>query len=223
MVLRNRYFICRHGRSLANEAGEIVSHVARGVLPEYGLLSPTGFEQAQAAGSNLVSALQAEPMNDIAMYTSPFSRAKQTAECLQKALAASGVEVELVEAHELRERYFGVDYEGKGDSLYKQVWAIDEKDPTKSPCYQNNKLEEKEQGESVMDVATRVAAFVTLLEERHRDTTVVLVSHGDTLQITSVVVRAIAERGVQALPTVEEAQRHRAMYSMQTGELRELS
>jgi broad specificity phosphatase PhoE len=39
----------RHGRSKANEAKLIVSRLENGIQPEYGL-SPTGIEQATAAG-----------------------------------------------------------------------------------------------------------------------------------------------------------------------------
>lgn len=41
--------LMRHGRSKANEAKLIVSRLENGIKPEYGL-SPTGIEQATAAG-----------------------------------------------------------------------------------------------------------------------------------------------------------------------------
>jgi len=44
-----RYFLVRHGKSLANEADVIVSHIENGVDPKWGL-SPKGIEQAKAAG-----------------------------------------------------------------------------------------------------------------------------------------------------------------------------
>ena len=45
----NIYFLLRHGRSLANEAGIVVSLLQNGLKPEYGL-TETGRQQAVAAG-----------------------------------------------------------------------------------------------------------------------------------------------------------------------------
>ena len=70
-----------------------------------------------------------------------------------------------------------------------------------------------------MAVAARVGAVVDLAEAEHARADVVLVAHGDTLQIAQLVLaaRLVGRAG----PTPDEARRHRE-YGMQTGELREV-
>ncbi|OEL12567.1 hypothetical protein BAE44_0026414, partial [Dichanthelium oligosanthes] len=51
-ILRNSCWILRHGRSVPNERGLIVSSLENGTKPEFGL-APQGFEQARAAGELL--------------------------------------------------------------------------------------------------------------------------------------------------------------------------
>jgi broad specificity phosphatase PhoE len=50
--LKNKYYVLRHGRSIPNEEGLIVSLMSNGVLPMYGL-APSGVLQAKAAGTTL--------------------------------------------------------------------------------------------------------------------------------------------------------------------------
>lgn len=59
MHLRNKYWLLRHGRSLANEAEIIVSSLENGVSQKW-TLSPTGLLQAEAAGHLLVSHLNSQ-------------------------------------------------------------------------------------------------------------------------------------------------------------------
>jgi broad specificity phosphatase PhoE len=49
MQLANHYWLLRHGRSRANEAGLIVSNVRDGTGGKYGLAA-AGVSQARAAG-----------------------------------------------------------------------------------------------------------------------------------------------------------------------------
>lgn len=70
--MRNRFWALRHGLSLANEAGLIVSLPANGLLPQFGL-SPTGIEQARRAGRQVVESCSKEAV----IFASDFSRAHQ--------------------------------------------------------------------------------------------------------------------------------------------------
>lgn len=65
-------------------------------------------------------------------------------------------------------------------------------------------------GESVTDVARRLAEFLHQLEARHQGDDVVLVAHGDTLSILWAVFRGTPLRC------------HRDV-ALQTGELRQLA
>ncbi|CAM9301534.1 unnamed protein product, partial [Hapterophycus canaliculatus] len=108
------------GQSHANVAGKIVSGMEGGVDPANGL-TEKGLEQARKAGQELKEVLLragCSPANTIVL-TSPFSRAKETAEAIRDCL-----DCELREEKDLRERFFG-DLDGGKDTNYEKVWALD--------------------------------------------------------------------------------------------------
>lgn len=155
----NRYLLMRHGHSEANAQGLIVS------TPEHGLnaygLSPEGHAQ--------LARLVAEwpwPAPTRLLH-SDFLRTTQTAEHVAARFG-------LVATPEprLRERHFGT-LEGGPDERYPEVWALDAE-----------AADHRAFGvESVASVATRLCAVIDALERRHRGETLLLVSHGDPLQI----------------------------------------
>jgi broad specificity phosphatase PhoE len=49
----NRYWVLRHGKSIPNERGLVVSSMENGVLPEY-QLAPDGVAQARLAGESFL-------------------------------------------------------------------------------------------------------------------------------------------------------------------------
>lgn len=159
--LNNQYFIMRHGQSLANEQGIIVSDPANGVLEEYGL-GVVGRQQAKESAQN--SGLN----QDTLIYTSDFSRAYQTAEIVRQVIGANNVVV----ATQLRERYFG-DWEKTAHDNYKKVYEFDR---VVADRHVNNV-------ESLNSVLTRTLQLVTAIEQTYKGRDILLVSHGDTLQI----------------------------------------
>lgn len=159
MPLANRYLLMRHGHSQANAAGLIVSDPVRGVAG-YGL-SARGEAQLAAC----IDTWQG-PAPD-AIYHSDFLRTTQTAQRLADHFGLVPVPEE-----RLRERYFGI-FDGESDGHYAEVWARDARDP-----------EHRHAGvESVAQVAERLTRVIDELERRHTDQTLLLVSHGDPLQI----------------------------------------
>lgn len=167
----------RHGHSRANEADVIISTVEAGCLPEWGL-TDLGRQQADAAGEALLAALGVFDPERFLVFTSPFSRATETA--LQ---AASHLEVGFKDprwqrAAELRERFFGA-HEGKGTGHYEDVWAEDGRDVGTAP---------RGGGESVADVAARLRGFIEGLEARYEGHNILLVSHGDALSVLAAVL-----------------------------------
>ena len=72
----------------------------------------------------------------------------------------------------LRERCFG-DWEGMACDNYVTVWAADKASPDHSERHV----------ESVSAVLARATAFIIALEQRYSGRDILLVSHGDTLQI----------------------------------------
>ena len=159
--LANRFSIMRHGQSKANVAGIIVSCIENDRRGDYGL-SEFGRQQVLAAAQGC-----GLPGNTV-ICSSDFSRARQTAEVVCAYLGAPA----LIIAEALRERCFG-DWEGSATDNYVQVWAADE-----TNCgYVDRNVE------PVAAVLDRTTAFVMDLERRYRGRDILLVSHGDTLQI----------------------------------------
>lgn len=159
--LANSYSAMRHGQSKANTFGIIVSRIETDERGDYGL-SDLGRREALAAarGCGLPA--------DAVICSSDFSRARQTAEIVRACLGAPAVVI----APALRERCFG-DWEGTAVSNYARVWAADETDAWHAGGG-------VEPAAAVLDRAT---ALIAELERRYRGRAVLLVSHGDTLQI----------------------------------------
>jgi glucosyl-3-phosphoglycerate phosphatase len=186
--LANRFSVMRHAQSKANEAGVIVSRVENDRRGDYGL-TEHGRQQALAAaqGCGLPG--------DTIIYSSDFARARETAQVMRGYLGAP----EVILAAALRERCFG-DWEGSATDNYARVWAADEADPGHADG-------DVEPAAAVLDRAT---AFIVQLERRHRGRDILLVSHGDTLQI------------LQAGFSGVDPSRHRSLPHLATAEIRQL-
>ena len=199
--LANRYHAMRHGQSKANVAGIIVSGIEADRRGDWGL-TDLGREQvlasAQACGLPV----------DTVICSSDFSRARQTAEIVRARLGAPPVLV----AAALRERCFG-DLEGTATDNYARVWAADEAGAEDAAGHGEDTAADHgaagggdagggdaggeagggEPGgdaggtgggaEPAAAVLDRVTALITDLERRYADRDILLVSHGDTLQI----------------------------------------
>jgi probable phosphoglycerate mutase len=197
--LANRYRVMRHGQSKANEAGVIVAAIESDRRGDYGL-SEAGLRQARAAAD--ACGLPA----DTVICSSDFARARQTAEIVRARIGAAEVTV----AEALRERSFG-DLEGDTVASYARVWEADEADE----AGEANKADQEGAGhplgvEPAAAVLDRVTALVADLERRHAGRDILLVSHGDTLQIL--------EAGFLRL----DPSRHRRLSPLATAEIREL-
>ncbi len=187
MLQHNRIFIMRHGESLANTKHLIVSDPAVGTV-KYGLT---------AAGERQVrSAAAAFPGDaDTVIYASDFLRARETAEILQQTWHTR----ELFFHAGLRERFFGI-FEDKDDASYHTVWKQDEEgsDATET-CVERPEA-----------VAERMNALLLEIERSFSGRRIVLVSHGDCLQILQSVRKGVPPR------------QHRSIPHLQVAELREI-
>ena len=187
--LNNRYFVMRHGHSLGNQQGIIVSHPQNG-CGGFGL-SEQGRDQVQAS-MQMDASLDA----DTIIVSSDFNRALESAVIARQVLNGRA----LVETDvRLRERNFG-ELELGPDSAYQAVWQHDERDPDS----------DYRAVESVNQVTSRVTELVVDLERRFVDASLLLVSHGDALQI------------LQTAFAREEASTHRQLPHLQTAEIRRL-
>jgi probable phosphoglycerate mutase len=186
--LANTFSAMRHGQSRANVDGIIVSRIENDRRGDYGL-SEIGRKQA------LETAQVCGLPRDTIICSSDFSRARQTAEILRAHLDAP--EVGLAEA--LRERCFG-EWEGSATDNYAQVWAADE----------THSAQAGSGVEPVAAVLDRTTALIVELERRYSGCHILLVSHGDTLQI------------LQAGFLRMSPSRHRSLQDLGTAEIRPL-
>mmetsp|Transcript_22183 Transcript_22183/g.33222 ORF Transcript_22183/g.33222 Transcript_22183/m.33222 type:complete len:236 (-) Transcript_22183:101-808(-) len=218
--LRNRYFALRHGESEANVAGIIVSDPTTGTA-QYGL-TPAGVAAVQHSATRFADEVlkSAGTSSDsrlppIRIITSDFKRTQQTAQTFAATLRESlkGLEIdeaglEPLSSKELRERYFG-ELEGGPNTGYSKVWMEDEVDSDSQPFG----------SESARAVQQRTASLIRSLETQaitaeegglQQQPIVIVVSHGDALQILQTTF--------QGLP----AGQHRSLPHLNPAELREL-
>lgn len=188
--LSNQFYAMRHGHSEANAAGIIISAPELGVA-QYGL-SAKGVEQ-------VAKSLAAKHGLDktARVVSSDFKRARETAEMVKKALEC---EYPVVQDTRLRERFFGR-YDRGSDLVYPKVWDLDRIDPS----HTENDVE------SASAVMARVTQLVVELDRLYCDSTILLIAHGDILQI------------LQTAFARQDASRHREQKHLETAEIRPLN
>jgi probable phosphoglycerate mutase len=185
--LKNRYHLMRHGRSLANEQGLIISHLSTGT---------GGWGLSSNALPGILKFLETFPLpGNTRVYSSPFLRAVETASVAAQVYGCPAPVI----TSDLRERYFG-NLDGGPDSGYAEVWREDEM--TNHNCARNV--------ESPSAVLERLIRLIRHIEAEFRDSNVLLVSHGDPLDILLTHAAGLPEG------------RHRNIPSMKTGEIRRL-
>mmetsp|Transcript_46875 Transcript_46875/g.106298 ORF Transcript_46875/g.106298 Transcript_46875/m.106298 type:complete len:236 (-) Transcript_46875:327-1034(-) len=210
-VLKHRYFVLRHGESLANVAKIIVSDPAIGV-PQFGL-SDAGRAGAGEAGQKLSELVSARRL---VILSSDFKRAHETAlevrlkqkaetekdivdevfAALQgKVLARAEGEPPVILVPLLRERYFG-DLDGKSSAHYDDVWKLDREDA----CH------EAFNAEPPARVRNRMMTVVSSLESQvEKPLTILIVSHGDSLQMLMTAFLGTDVRNHRDVPHLEPA------------------
>jgi len=187
--LKNDYFALRHGQSQANVAKIVLSDLEDGKKEEY-TLTREGEGQVEisirkAKGEELLG-------SDTVIYSSPFSRAKKTAEIAREIL---GVQEDIIFDDRLRERWFG-DWEKTDNTAYEKVWKDDNKNP-----------EHKEKNvESAAEVLKRTTALIKDLEEKYENKNILLVSHGDALQILQTGFLKISPAKHREVPHLNTAE-----------------
>jgi broad specificity phosphatase PhoE len=212
--LVNRYHVMRHGQSKANVAGIIVSRIDTDRRGDYGL-SERGREQA------LMAAKDCGLPPDTIICSSDFARARETALIVREQLGGSGIML----AEALRERSFGP-WEGSSNEHYAQVWAADEASPDKpdpvaakpgrtdggeagpvtADRHQANPDGANDVVESAAAVLARTTALVADLERRYSGGDILLVAHGDPLQILQAGFLGLAPSRHRSLPPLETAE-----------------
>ena len=130
------------------------------------------------------------------IVTSDFARARESARIAQGLL---GTQDDSVVTPKLRERFFGK-WDGQHHDNYNSVWAEDAKDG----AHTHNAVE------STQEVLARTTSLVLDLEAGYTGRNVLLVSHGDTLQILQTAFERVPPAN------------HRLLPPLRTGEIRRL-
>jgi probable phosphoglycerate mutase len=219
--LHHDYFVLRHGQSLANVQGLIQSDPVKAGT-QYGL-SETGRKQARKAANTVRQVFcqdDYKKYREIVILASDLLRAKETASLVCDEIRVAnddddnrkennglpiyqdGVILEI----RLRERWFG-DWDGTTDDNYQKVWEQDAVDAG----HQTMGVE------SVNSVMRRACECVLEWDERltvkehnkfnsNKPAMVILVAHGDVLQILQCAFAKIDGRRHRSLPHLETAQ-----------------
>ena len=183
---RNSYLLMRHGESDANVSGVIVSDPKIG-CERFGL-TDRGSKQIIAS----VKGFTGEAITQI--VCSDFLRTLQTAQLVANTLNLPQPEQEVG----LRERFFGK-WEGMSAEHYENIWQRDEMDK-----HSDDGVEQPQ------EVAQRGLMVLERLEQQYQGEVILLVSHGDMLQILSTSIAGISPH------------KHRSLPHHQTGEIKYL-
>jgi len=197
--LRNSYCALRHGQSLANVAKIISSDPAVATV-EHGL-SDFGHQQAREAGRTFADNFSPKDYCGVAIFSSDFKRARETAEHMANACSEASIPLYMdgvVLQTGLRERNFG-ELNGGSDDRYQDVWDVDIDDPTHN-----------EFGvESVYSVVERTTGLERDIDDElgtdGKRWKCVLVAHGDVLQILQTGFRKMDGSLHRTLPHLETA------------------
>jgi broad specificity phosphatase PhoE len=188
--LRNCYYAMRHGQSKANLQNIVISHPENGLHEDFAL-SELGRKQAKSAATKSLLTDQT------VIYCSDFSRALETAHIVQEVLGIPTVHI----SKKLRERHFGKWEKLDQFNVYQTVWGAD----------RQNANHTQHDVESVNAVLGRATSLILDLEKKYHGKNILLVSHGDILQIL--------QTGFQK----SDPAKHRDLPHLEVAEIRELN
>lgn len=161
---RNKFYLLRHGESESNTKRIIVSN------PEVGI---SKFGLTSKGKTHLINKfreynVQKSLTNKALIYTSDFLRTVQTAEILAQAIKSNS----LYYNTGLRERDFG-NFDQSSKEFLARIWHKDEEDSNHT--FGNV--------ESPTAALKRITNTINTIDAMHTNETIVIISHGDILQI----------------------------------------
>ena len=183
-TLRNGYAVMRHGQSQPNVAQVICCRPDEGIDPANGL-TELGHQQARDSAKLWAESQDRPPV----IISSDFSRAFETAEELRSVTGAQPMRIDV----RLRERDFGP-LHGCPVGAYDEVWAADAAGSVHPGV------------EPVAAVLARTAELIKELDRDYQDQQIVLVSHGDTAQITIAAFTGVLPDQHRSLPGLGNAE-----------------
>jgi len=174
MKLRNRYFLLRHGKTIYQTKKRTKIYPWPDVPP----IKIT--KQSEKEIRRVARSLKKEEIDYI--YCSDIFRAKQTAEIVAQEL---GLKIKLDKR--LRDLNIGI-YQGGNKKDFFRDFPVS--DPKK-------RFDGRPQnGESWKDLKKRIKEFIADTEKRHHKKNILLVSHGDPLEILMGIVRNMRDKEI---------------------------
>ncbi len=169
---RNNFILMRHGQSESNAGVAVISSDLREKDP----LTTLGQKQVKEA-SGLLAGKMADKKIDL-IITSPFQRARETAEIIAHELGFKG---KIVEDKRLGESHLGKKWNGKTwsefISSFKSIKDRFEKHPNSSA---------EEEIESPSDLRLRTCDFMYDIDKQYEGKTILIVSHGGPLNLITL-------------------------------------
>ncbi len=176
-----RIFLVRHGQSEANLDKAVYVR-----LPDHRVaLSTEGHAQADEVGAYLARQLKGAPR--VRILASPYVRARQTSEAIERALTAAVIPFDKREATELRELEYGL-FDGIADEDLPKNFPLEYEHYDKHKRFEGEFFAPMPLGESRCNVADRIkGVFGTILRDASVDRTdpildFIIVSHGVTIR-----------------------------------------
>lgn len=179
----------RHGKSVANAQGIIVSGLQNGIRDTMGLVEEGKEQVKQSIDKHIIAG---HFTSETILIASPFTRCQQTAQIVREYISAAPIETD----ERLRERWFG-DLDGAPIEQYEKIWLEDHANKPSSVFH----------AESVHDVFCRMNEVIQSLEQRFEEPqTILLVSHGDPIQILLTNYHEVQTREHRSIPPMSLAE-----------------
>ena len=162
MILKNTYFLLRHGKTIHQTEKKDITYKYPDDTPPCVLLE-NGIYEIELAGKKL------KDKNIDLIYSSDILRTRQTAEIISKIIDYNSKKI--VYDKRLRDINWGI-FGGKNK---KQAWAY----------YDNDKMQKFEkgvpQGESWNQCQERMGTVIKEIEQNYQGKNILIISHGDPL------------------------------------------
>ncbi|KAF8929782.1 hypothetical protein BGZ58_008680 [Dissophora ornata] len=187
---------------------------------------------AKSLSDHILASSEPDQVVNIRILTSPFQRTRQTSDIIYREFSATFANYqsprpthglahisiekdELEQVLDLRERFFG-EFEMKtpSDDLYTAVWREDANNPFHEQFGVENVVEVTKRMTGVIrdqeDKEKQSCSSTTTVKGADKETWVIIVSHGDSLQILQTAMRGWS------------GDRHRQLEHMGTAEWRDV-
>lgn len=168
--MRNKYILLRHGETIYQAKKLSILYSKK----EQFTLSIT--ENGKKRIKEVTKELKDKKIDLI--YSSDYLRTKQTAEIIAKGL---GLKIKLDKR--LRDKDFGI-FSGRRNSEHRKIYSSMKQRFRKRP----------KKGENWRDVRKRMADFIKQIDKKHKNKTILIVSHQDPIGLLAGFLKGLNEK-----------------------------